>query len=81
MEVLEMWNDLWTGDATLNPRGEELAQHANHGPKKKIRRLGWDFHTVRGGINPGDIRVRPRVVGVVVCGWIPIPACDPIVPG
>ena len=26
-------------------------------------------HTVRGGINPGDIRVRSRVVGVVcVCG-------------
>ena len=34
---------------------------ANH----KISRLGWDFHTVRRGINPDDIRVRPRVVEVV----------------
>ena len=33
---------------------------------QKIDRRGWDFHTVRGG---------------VMCGWIPIPACDPIVPG
>ena len=32
---------------------------------QKIGRWGWDFHTVRGGINPGDIRVRLRVVGVV----------------
>ena len=32
---------------------------------QKICRWGWDFHTVRGAINPGDIRVRPRVVGVV----------------
>ena len=24
-----------------------------------------DFHTVRGGINPGDIRVRSRVIGTV----------------
>ena len=24
-----------------------------------------DFHTVRGGISPSDIRVRSRVVGVV----------------
>ena len=32
---------------------------------QKIGRWGWDFHTVRGGINPDDIRVPPRVVGVV----------------
>ena len=32
---------------------------------QKIGRWGWDFHTVRGGINRDDIRVRPRVVGVV----------------
>ena len=30
--------------------------------------VGDYFHTVRGGINPGDILVRSRVVGVVyVC--------------
>ena len=27
--------------------------------------LGWGFHTLRGGIDPGDLRFRPRVVGVV----------------
>ena len=26
---------------------------------------GWDFHTLRGGIDPGDLRVRLQVVGVV----------------
>ena len=25
----------------------------------------WGFHTVRGGINPGDLRFRPLFVGVV----------------
>ena len=25
----------------------------------------WGFYIVRGGINPGDLRFRPRVVGVV----------------
>ena len=32
---------------------------------QKIGRWGGDFHTVRGGINPDDIRIRTRVVGVV----------------
>ena len=32
---------------------------------QEIGRWGWDFDTVRRGINPDDIRVRPRVVGVV----------------
>ena len=27
--------------------------------------LGWRFHTLRSGINPGGLRFRPRVVGVV----------------
>ena len=27
--------------------------------------LGWGFHTLRGGIDPGDLRFRLRVVGVV----------------
>ena len=26
---------------------------------------GWGFHTVRGGIDPGDHRFRPRIVGVI----------------
>ena len=64
MDVLEMWNDLWTGDGTLYPPEVELAQHTNHGQSEN-RRWGWNFHTVRGVINPDDIRGRPRVVGVV----------------
>ena len=27
--------------------------------------LGWGFHTLQGGIDPEDLRFRPRVVGVV----------------
>ena len=26
---------------------------------------GWGFHIVRGGIDPGDRRFRPRGVGIV----------------
>ena len=39
---------------------------------------------MREGVNPGDIRVRPRTVGVVevwMCGWIMISGWDPIFPG
>lgn len=31
-----------------------------------ISRWSWGFSTVRGGIDPGDDRFRPRVVGVLV---------------
>ena len=27
--------------------------------------LAWSFHTMRGGIDPGDLRFRPLVDGVV----------------
>ena len=67
MKVLEMWNDLWTGDGPVYPE-VELAQHKNH--DQIIGWWGWDFHTVRRGINLDDIRVRPRVVGVVVDVWM-----------
>ena len=26
---------------------------------------GWGFHTLRGGIDPGNLRFRPQVVEVV----------------
>ena len=32
---------------------------------QKIGRWSWGFRTLRGGINLDDIRVRPRVVGIV----------------
>ena len=28
--------------------------------QSEIVLCGWDFHMVRGGINPDDVRVRPR---------------------
>ena len=31
----------------------------------KICQWGWEFHTVRGSINPDGIQVRTRVVEVV----------------
>ena len=46
------------------PPEVEPTQRANHS-QSEIDRWRWDFHTVRGGINPVDIRVFPRVVGVV----------------
>ena len=36
----------------------ELQPISNHS-------VGLGFHTLRGGIDPGNLRVRPRVVGVV----------------
>ena len=30
-----------------------------------LRTPGWGFHTVRGGIDPGNHRFCPRFVGVV----------------
>ena len=30
-----------------------------------IDRRGWGFHTVRGGVDPGDHRFRPQVFGFV----------------
>ena len=42
--------------------------------------LGWGFHTMRGGINPGDLRVRPRVVRVVEIWKDSNPAMRPYPP-
>ena len=47
-------------DLILSPGGADstnLSQSA-------ISRWGWGFHTVRGGIDPGDRRVLPGCVGV-----------------
>ena len=35
-----------------------------------LRTPGWGFHTMRGGIDQGEHRFRPRLVGVVVYGNI-----------
>ena len=63
VEVLEICNDPWTGGGTLSFRGG-ACEHTNPN-QPEIGRWGWHFYTMRGGINPDDIRVRPRVVGDV----------------
>ena len=64
IEVLKMWNDLWTEDGTLYPPEVELAQHANHGQSENWP-VGSGFPHRAGRYYPDDIWVRPRVVGVV----------------
>ena len=34
-------------------------------PPISDQRRGWGFHTMRGGIDPGDHHVRPQLVGEV----------------
>ena len=52
MEVLEVWNDLWTGDGTLYPPEVELAQHTNHG-RSDNRPVGLEFPHRAGSYQPG----------------------------
>ena len=52
MEVLERWNDLWTGDGTLHPPEVELAQHMNHGESEN-RPAGLGFPHRAGRYQPG----------------------------
>ena len=52
MEVLGMWNDLWTGDGSLYPPEVELAQHTNHGQSEN-RPVGLGFPHHTGRYQPG----------------------------
>ena len=45
------------------------------------RRVGLGLSHAPGGINPGGIRFRPWVVGIVMCEWIMIRGWDAIVFG
>ena len=51
MEVLEMWNDLWSGDGTLYPPEVELAQHANHGQSESQSAGGVGISTPCGEVS------------------------------
>ena len=46
-----------------------------------ITQWGWGFHTLRGGIDPGDRCVRPRIVGVKRDGGSSQPGMKFILPG
>ena len=48
------------------PKGQLSPRAGSKSPSQSAITLwGWIFHTVRGGIDPGDQLFRPRVVGVV----------------
>ena len=62
------------------PPKVELVQQTSPSQSEIGRSVALGFPHRAGRYQPNDIRVRPRVVGVVdVCGWIPIPRCDPMV--
>ena len=54
MEVIEMWNDLWTGHGTLYPPENlmELAQHTNHHGRSENRPVGLGFPHRTGRYQP-----------------------------
>ena len=54
MEVLEMWDDLWTGDETLYHPEVELAQHANHGQSESQSAGGVGISTPCGEVSCAD---------------------------
>ena len=54
-------------DLGVGPRGNSLRALAPGVPaNQQIIQWGLGFHTPRGGIDPGDLRLRFRVVGVCV---------------
>ena len=80
--TLDIWNDPWTEDGTLSSPGG--AGSITYEPQSirdwPVGDIG-DFHTVRGGINPGDISVFvPGLSELYMCEWIMIQGMDPIVP-
>ena len=54
------------GTSTRWPEGQLLPRAGSMSlSQSAITQLGWDFHTLRGGIDAEDLSFRPRVVGVV----------------
>ena len=75
-EVVEICKDLLPRDKNLSSAGAagprrwpEVQLSPRAGSKSPsqsvITQWGWGFHTLGGGIDPGDLRFRPRVVGFV----------------
>ena len=52
------------GTAALT-RGSTLAARSMSPSQSAITQWSWGFHTLRSVIDPGDLRFRPQVVGVV----------------
>ena len=55
------------GETSALARGATFASRWLHHEHQSFSNhsVGLDFHTLRGGTDPGDLRFRPRVVGVV----------------
>ena len=64
-----------------HPPQDAMVLYANTG-QSAIGWRCWGFHTVRGGINPGELRFRTRVCGFELCikGFM-IRRWEPILPG
>ena len=74
--VVDIWSEFSSGDKTLSSlgaAGPRRWQEGQPSPRASSMSLiqsatsqwGWGFHTRRGGIDPGDLCFRPRVVGIV----------------
>ena len=74
--VVDIFANFLPGDGKLSFPGAAGAQRYTEGQlslragsmspsHSAITQLGWGFHTLRGGTDPGDIRFVPRIVGVV----------------
>ena len=80
VEVLEIWNDLCTGDGTLSSRG---GAGATYEPQPiRDRPVGLGFPHRAGRYQPGWYPCSsPGCRSCNMCGSILIPGCDPNVPG
>ena len=74
--VVEIWKYFCSGDGILSypgagrprrwPEGQLSPRAGSMSPSQSATgRWGLGFLTVWGGINPGDLRFRPRAIGVV----------------
>ena len=73
--VVAIWKDFRCGDKTMSSPGvtghrrrpeRQLSTRTGSLPlsQSATSQLGWGLHTLWCGIDPGDLRFRPRVVGV-----------------
>ena len=52
-------------DPGMRPYPPRVRRTSTNPSQSAIGQCGWDIHTVRGGIDPGDHHFRPRFVGIV----------------
>ena len=74
--VVDLWRYFTSGDKTLSSPGAVEPRRLPEGQlspragsmsfiQSATSKWGWVFHTLRGGIDPGDLRFHRRVIGVV----------------